>query len=354
MHPELITIPGINLVIQSYGFMMVLGFIFGGLLARKNARAEGQDPENISNLLVIAMIGGVFGARLFHVIHFWNNYQDDLLGIFKIWEGGLEFLGGVIAAYISMLTYAIRKKMPLRMYMDFLGPALMLGLAFGRVGCLLNGCCYGKTCDHPWGITFPSINNITELGPQGGPTIRYSFPYSNQLHHDFDRNSGPEVELPNEYYSGYGNGDGYYVNDLNEVAPEYKDGFYKIPIPAPELPEKLVDELRDNHYPMKKVHPTQIYSSINASIICLILQFVYSRRKIAGHTFSLMLVLYGITRFIIEGLRADSPLEFTGFTISQNLSILAVVGGIVLAVIFWKFPLYYNTQPKNGEDNGKS
>ncbi len=354
MHPELITIPGINLVIQSYGTMLVLAFIFGGLLARHNARKIGEDPENISNLLIFAMVGGVVGARIFHVIHFWDTYQDNLLKIFKIWEGGLEFLGGFITASISMIIYARVKKLSIRTYMDILAPALMMGLCFGRVGCFLNGCCYGKMCDKPWGVTFPAINNITEIGPDGGPTIRYSFPYSNQLHHDFDRNTGPEIELPDNYYMGYVDAENNFI-DLHEKS-EIPDmsRFYKIPIPAPQLTEHQLQHLRDNSFPMKKIHPTQIYSSINGLALCIILQWSFNRRKLKGQSFCFLLILYGITRFIIEGLRADSPLEFTGLTISQNLSILSIVGGLCLLLTFHKLPAKYDIQQETGDNNGKS
>ncbi len=354
MHPELISIPGINLVIQSYGTMLVLAFIFGGLLARHNARKAGEDPENISNLLIFAMIGGVVGARIFHVIHFWDNYQDNFLGIFKIWEGGLEFLGGFVTASVSMVLYAKYKKMPIRVYMDILAPALMLGLCFGRIGCFLNGCCYGKTCEQPWAVTFPAVNDITELGPAGGPTVRYSFPYSNQLHHDFDRNRGPEIELPADFYMGYVDEKGILIDDLKRVPEKDRGKYFKVPNPAPSLSPEQIAILKNNTYPMKKIHPTQLYSSANGLLLCLILQWNFSRRRNQGQTFCFMLILYGMTRFIIEGLRADSPLEFTGLTISQNLSILSIISGIALLIIFNNFPNIYHKPLQDGDENGKS
>ncbi len=353
MHPELITIPGVNLVIQSYGFMLVMAFIFGGILSRHNARRAGENPDHIANLMVYAMLGGVIGARVFHVIHFWDNYQDNYLDIIKIWKGGLEFLGGMIAATLAMLFYGFKNKLSIRNFMDIFAPALMLGLAFGRIGCFLNGCCYGKTCDLPWAVTFPAINDITELGPSGGATIRYSFPYYNQLTYDFYRDREPLVTLPGSYYKGYINKDGYYVEQLADLPAEYQSEFKPNPVPADELADKLVIPLRQGEYPMHKIHPTQLYSSLNGLVLCLILQWRFGLRNNRGITFSLMLILYGMARFMIEGVRADSPLEFTGLTISQNLSLLSIIGGMVMFGIFKKYPQVPVIQKETGDKNGK-
>ena len=354
MRPEVFTIPGINLTIQSYGTMLVLAFIFGGLLATKNARKVGENPDNIANLIIYAMLGGVIGARVFHVIHFWEEYQDNLLGIIKIWQGGLEFVGGFITASLAMYIYAKKVKLPVRKYMDILAPALMIGLAFGRVGCLMNGCCYGKVCDHPWGITFPAVNDVTDMGIHGGKTIRYSYPYFNQLHRDFDRSYGPEIELPLDYYGGYVNQDEEFVYSKESLPEEEKGDYYIYPKPITDLSEQQVAELRAGKHPMKKIHPTQIYSSINALLICGILMFSFSRRKNEGMTFSYLLILYGITRFIIEGLRADSPLEFDRLTISQNLSIFSVLLGLTFMFIFTRYPRPYEDQEmETGDKNGQ-
>ncbi len=354
MRPEVFTIPGINLTVQSYGLMLVLAFIFGGMLASRNAKRVGENPDNIANLIIYAMLGGVIGARIFHVVHFWSDYQDNFFDVIKIWRGGLEFVGGFITASITMLIYARIKKMPIRVYMDILAPALMLGLAFGRIGCFMNGCCYGKVCDHSWGITFPAVNDITEMGVNGGKTIRYSLPYSHQLHRDFDRDSGPEIELPLEYYGGYLNDQGEFVVSKEVIPKEKREDYYKYPRPITELPENLVADLRSDKYPMKKIHPTQIYSSLNALLICGVLLFSFSRRKNKGITFTYLLILYGISRFIIEGLRADSPLEFDKLTISQNLSIFSIVLGVVLMLIFINKPKLYEKQEiKTGDENGQ-
>ena len=354
MRPEVFTIPGINLTIQSYGTMLVLAFIFGGLLASRNARKVGENPDNISNLIIFAMLGGVIGARVFHVIHFWEDYQDDLIGVIKIWKGGLEFVGGFITASLTMLIYSWKKGMPIRKYMDILAPALMIGLAFGRVGCFMNGCCYGKVCDHPWGVEFPAVNDITDIGPGGGKTIRYSLPYYHQLLRDFDRQVGPEIELPLNYYGGYVNEAGEYVYSEEAIPAQQQKEYYLYPKPITDLSEQQVAELRADKHPMKKIHPTQIYSSLNALLICGVLMYSFSRRRNQGMTFTYLLVLYGITRFIIEGLRADSPLEFDKLTISQNLSIFSVVLGVVLMLIFIKKPQPYLAPEADGDENGQS
>ncbi|MBN2842593.1 MAG: prolipoprotein diacylglyceryl transferase, partial [Sedimentisphaerales bacterium] len=125
------------------------------------------------------------------------------------------------------------------------------------------------------------------------------------------------------------------------------------PAAADELTEELVTPLRQGEYPMHKIHPTQLYSSLNGLVLCLILQWRFKLRNNRGVVFSLMLILYGMARFMIEGVRADSPLEFTGLTISQNLSLLSIIGGMVMFGVFKKYPQAAVEQAETGAVNGK-
>ena len=162
------------LPIYSYGFMVMLGFIFAILIARRSARDRGYDSNTILDLGLCALLGGIFGARLFHVIQFRSYYFDSerpfhLIDILKIYEGGLVFYGGLVGAFIAVLIYVRAKRLPFLVMLDLIAPAVMVGLAFGRIGCLLNGCCYGKLTKLPWGIVFPSEEALPYFGPQGHP-----------------------------------------------------------------------------------------------------------------------------------------------------------------------------------------
>src|SRR5450432_2678242 len=162
MYQILFRIPILNIPIYSYGLMMVIGFLAAIQLAKFLARRNGLDPELFINAGLIALVAGVVGARLSHVIEnigqytspnrsLWDNFFDAI----NIRAGGLTYYGGFLLAFPALIFYAIRKKIPLRLGMDIVAPCIVIGLGFGRIGCFLNGCCYGATCDLPWAVEFP-------------------------------------------------------------------------------------------------------------------------------------------------------------------------------------------------------
>jgi phosphatidylglycerol---prolipoprotein diacylglyceryl transferase len=343
MRPELISIPFINYSLPSYGPMMVLGFMSAILLARYFSRKLGQDPEHITNFAVYAMVAGVLGARFFHVIHYWDSrYSDNPFEIFAIWNGGLEFLGGFIGALAVMIVYFKRKKLPTLKFLDILAPALMLGLSFGRIGCFMNGCCFGAPTDLPWAVRFPSVNYHPK--PIGGfdkdnarynVPFRYSLAFDSQIHINEQRRPGqpPRVILPDEYYQGYTNGQGRWVDSKKDIPAGMEKVFFPVPKPPYQLTDDQLKKLQDGTYQMIPVHPTQIYSLLNVLTLALVLCILMRYRRYDGWLFGLMLIFYGATRFGLEALRDDNPLEFTGLTISQNISVAAIIGGLALLII---------------------
>ena len=327
MLPELFSLPFIHLSIKSYGFMMVLGFLLALAMARWRSRKLGEDPEMITNCALWALILGVLGARIFHVIHNWSHYGENPGQIVAIWSGGLEFLGGFILAVATLVVYFWIKKRPLFNVLDILAPSAMLGLAIGRLGCLLNGCCFGATCELPWALTFPAVNTLTQasLGGEKKTSLRYSPPYENQLYPDEDRDKKALIALPDDYY-GYTDRQGRWY--ASPSASLYRD-----PKPPHMLSQTQLDALRRGEHPMQPVHPSQLYSFANGLLICLVLNLAFRRRKFPGQITALLFILYGATRFLLETIRADNPIEFTGLTISQNLGIAATIAGIILYVI---------------------
>ncbi|MCE5324813.1 MAG: prolipoprotein diacylglyceryl transferase [Planctomycetaceae bacterium] len=182
---------GLPLRVYGYGLMMVLGFVCGIALARWRARRCGEDPDVFTQCGIFALIGGVVGARLAFVIqevvknHHDPSYSLSLGEMLNITSGGLIYYGGVILAAIMVLAYLVAKRLPVRRHLDILAVSLMVGLAFGRAGCLLNGCCYGGRCSEEWplGMHFPMyaqplVNLDTGAGPfsahTGGPSPVYS------------------------------------------------------------------------------------------------------------------------------------------------------------------------------------
>jgi phosphatidylglycerol---prolipoprotein diacylglyceryl transferase len=148
--------------LHSYGVMMALAFVFGLWTATLRARREKISGEAIADVTLWIMIGVILGARVVYVTTYWKDEFADqpISEIFMIQHGGLVFYGGLIGAMVAGAIYLSWKKLPLWKVADVLAPSIALGSVFGRIGCLLNGCCYGRACDLPWAISFPADNPL--------------------------------------------------------------------------------------------------------------------------------------------------------------------------------------------------
>jgi len=326
MHPKLFHIPGTPLTVWSYGTMMVIAFLAAVYVIRRLSRDITPDPQLITNASLYALIAGVFGARLFYVIHYFDRFRDNLVSVFYIWQGGLELLGGVILAIAVIFAYLLYHKLPVRRYLDVLAIGLMVALAIGRIGCFLRGCCFGRPTDVPWAVRFPYASDS----------------YYNQIYPNPKRNR-PEayLKLPPEFF-GYKDSNGKWVQSPDGTLKPFE-------LLTPEQ-KRLVTQ---GPYRCLPVHPTELYSSLNGAILAFLLYLFWRRQRRAektgnakkvfakpGCTFALMFMLYGCARFLIEFLRDDNPFEYgwwaiyKGGTISQNLGIYLVILGATLLVIF--------------------
>ena len=98
MHPELFRIPFTSLTVKGYGLMLVIGFLLAVHVIRRLSRNITPDPQMITNASLYSLVAGVIGSRIFYILHHFDNFKDNLKSVFKIWQGGLELLGGVIGA----------------------------------------------------------------------------------------------------------------------------------------------------------------------------------------------------------------------------------------------------------------
>jgi len=142
------------LAIRWYGLMMALAFLAGLMLARRRARYFAVDQDVISDALLWAMLGGIAGARILFVVHNWSYFAAQPLQIVMIHHGGLVFYGGFAGAIAAIWLLCRRRQLPVLHIADLLIPALPLGHALGRIGCFLNGCCYGRPWPH--GVSYSS------------------------------------------------------------------------------------------------------------------------------------------------------------------------------------------------------
>jgi phosphatidylglycerol:prolipoprotein diacylglycerol transferase len=146
------------LTVYSYGAMLALAFIVGTVLAAFRAQRFGVDKNKIIDSIFYILVSSLLGARLMFVALNWSYYFRHLSEIFQIWEGGLVFYGGLILAFIVSAWFIKKNNLPLGKVLDILAPSVALGIAIGRIGCFLNGCCWGKV-SYEFGVCFPSKNN---------------------------------------------------------------------------------------------------------------------------------------------------------------------------------------------------
>jgi phosphatidylglycerol---prolipoprotein diacylglyceryl transferase len=147
-----------SLTITWYGVMVATGFLTGLWTASRRALVTGISSEKILDLGPWLIVGVIIGARTLYVMSYWREQfaSGSVMEIFMVWKGGLVFYGGLIGASLATILYARLKKLPLWKVADVLAPSVALGSVFGRLGCLLNGCCYGRECSLPWAIHFPA------------------------------------------------------------------------------------------------------------------------------------------------------------------------------------------------------
>ena len=338
MRPEIFRIPlpdwvGLDhLPIYGYGLMIVIGFLLAAQLMKFLARRHGFDGEAFVNAALIALLTGVIGARLSHVLENWSKFTDpkndawtNVKSMLNVSSGGLTFYGGFLFATPVLILYAIYKKVPILRGMDIVAPCLMLALAFGRMGCFLNGCCHGAQCDLPWAVTFPYNSNAyidhyehdVKAGRTGPGAID---PPDSLLTGEVDRRSFPILRSKEE------------IHNPKAVAKTLRnekrfDEAREIEQRSPdELQRMRADAAAQRSHP---VHPAQLYSVFNALLITGVLVGFLTLAPAPGRVFALMLLLKGVSRFVLEMLRVE-PKVWGNLSYSMVISIFLVAAGIAM------------------------
>ena len=245
--------------IHTYGLMLAIGFYAGWLLAMWRARKEGVEGRHISDLLIYTVISGIIGARLLYVITEWQSFES-VWDMFKIWQGGLVFYGGMATGTATLITVLVRRKLSIRKIADILAPSIALGLIFGRIGCLAYGCCWGDVAPphYPLAVQFP----------------------------------GKFVAMVNK--------DTGEIECVPDGSPAFVQHVQKGLIAVPKTPGVSAS---------LPVYPTQLFESFDSLIICLLLSLLYRYRKRYGEVFLLFGFLYSVQRFILEMIRADNQVS---------------------------------------------
>ena len=170
-----------SFAVPTYGFMAAVGMVCGLAVVFRLARFRGLDPDQMWNLAGVAAFSGIIGSKLLLLLLDWRDYVADPGRIFSIatLQSGGVFSGGLLLALACVWWYVRRHKLSYLSVADVFAPGVALGHAFGRIGCLAAGCCYGRETHVPWAITFHNSwaaeFSGTPLGRPLHPTQLYEF-----------------------------------------------------------------------------------------------------------------------------------------------------------------------------------
>ena len=424
--------------IRGYGVFLMLAIAISTLLTIWRAKRRWNYPADaILGIVFVAAFCGICGARLFYVVEYWSDVRAATLGatlinIVDVTNGGLVVYGSILGGIAAVVAYLALKKLPILATLDLFAPALLLGVSIGRIGCLMNGCCFGGPCDAPWGVVFPTGSPAHQLQMEEGTISLYGLTLAlpdetaqpsqsaqNAESKDVLPLKGAHKNLATEtfapvYVAAVDSGSaaeeagivpgarlcelglvprGLLAADartrraeIRRYRPENNaQVFYFFlhiwagspdfdvwavlqdpPTADQETPEtaqtsqtaqttksetpgtaaataqtdkiKSTGKFREVVFrpapsTARPVHPTQLYSSTTAFLLCLLLLGIARIVKRDGLVFASLLILYPINRFCLELIRVDEESFLgTGLTVSQCVSLGLLAVGLSLFV----------------------
>lgn len=316
----------VGMAIRGYGVMLLLGVIASVALALARARRYGIPVEIILGIAPWLLVGGILGARAFYVIEYRDQFLTGNLittikNILNFTEGGLVVYGSFIGGFLAGVAYVLRHGLPFLRMGDVIVPCLFIGLSLGRLGCLMNGCCFGGACEDHWtALKFPN----------GSPVFLEQLTSGELVGLTIDQT---QMVVTAVKADSLASDEGIKVGDaVNQLSARRWIEEAKPNVPAEDAPLGLVAIIGGKEFawapsqlPMhaNPVRPTQVMSSIGGLLLCLSLclfsKFVYRDGVVMFVGFA----SYAVLRFVMEILRNDEPGQFgTDLTIAQWVSIV--------------------------------
>ena len=249
MHPILIDLGPLS--IYSFGFFIVASFLLGMGWTMREARLKGLDSRLVLDIGFYVLLGGLLGARLSYATLNPEPFLADPLAIFKLWQGGMIFMGGVLVAGAFMLIYLKIQSQKILPWLDAAAPGTALGLATGWLGCLAAGCGYGRPSGLPWAVTY---THPEAMGPL-----------------------------------------------------------------------------------FTALHPTQVYHALAALTCFLVIILVKERLRSPGRLAGLFLIMYSLSRTLIDFYREDLNADLVFLSLNQALGLAMVAVGLVLFYLPGKY-----------------
>lgn len=286
-----------------YGLLVMLAFLGFNYWQDKKQRLpeivkeqKQIDPSyHMGAITMAAFIGGIFGAKLFHILEnmsqFYANPMDSIMSF-----SGLTYYGGLIVGAASVLFVAHKRGIPVLHMLDVGGPAMMLAYGTGRIGCHVSG-------DGDWGI-------VNEL-----PKPKW-------------------MNLLPDWMWAYN-----YPNNVNKVCNPFTET-------DPRYLENINCDFNETPYLIANVFPTPLYEAIACTILFFILWMLRKRLKFAGVLFGIYLILNGLERFLIEKIRVNTIMDSFNMTQAEIISFSLMLLGVLLIVFSLNKKI-----PVKGNDN---
>ncbi len=240
MYPEIFRIG--SLTIHSYGLMIALGILVGAMAIYREAPREKVNPDHVLEAVIVAAFFGLLGSRILYIVLNWPDYSGQPLSVYFTQFEGLSFYGAMFGGVIALYIWSILRKIGFLKMADLLAPYLALGYAFGRIGCFLNGCCYGKESSVSWALPINMADSVLR-------------------------------------------------------------------------------------------HPVQLYASLGAIIIFIVLKLLRRNRPFVGFILIALFALYGLLRFTTEFFRYEE-IVWSGLTAAQLFSLGLTIVSLVAIVVF--------------------
>jgi phosphatidylglycerol:prolipoprotein diacylglycerol transferase len=355
MQQVLFRIPGLNWPIFGFGLMLFVAFVLTTAVAMRRAKREGINPEAVQDLALWVFVGGLLGARITFISMYVpvSGPLEFFLTLIKIWDGGIILYGAVLGAMVSYTVlwwFVFRKqKISTLKLFDVIAPSIALGLCIGRIGCFLNGCCWGQVACPDcavYAVNFPlSADARSRLVSEGYQTAAgFTWRGGNQPIVGRVEPGSPAA------LAGLKAGDRIVAVDGN---PHLASLTGMADYLGPELPKgqntlRLTVQSPDDENPHDLafrprtlgLHPTQLYETISMGLLFLLLLAYHPFKSRDGQVMALLMIGYGLHRFINEKLRSDTrPVGF------ENYSSLILIGcGVLLALYLLRRPAQYRPQ----------
>jgi phosphatidylglycerol---prolipoprotein diacylglyceryl transferase len=323
----------VGLPIRGYGVLLMLGVVAASWVALRRCESRGISRDAFFSLATWTVVAGVIGARLFYVIQKWDELpgttlRDKLWVVLQVTEGGLVVYGSVIGGLIVIALWTRKYRVPVLLVADAVTPAFFLGVMLGRIGCFLNGCCYGGICEMPLpAVRFPSGSVVYMEQLESGRMIGM-----------VARNQSIDRVIPESWAASHGIRPHQTLESIKTRAIEGPTP--AAPFAPPRFDALCIVDGKQNYIepdvlPARSlpVHPSQIYASIGGLVLFLWTMSLSQYLTKTGQIFGCGLVGYGFVRILEELIRVDEAGQFgTSLSIATWISLVGIVGGAALLV----------------------